>query len=146
MPDSRTGDNHAVRTDRLISLLLRWLLLALSVWLAAKVAPGIRLEGELSILAVAAILGLLNLYLRPLLFWLTLPFTLLTLGLFLIVVNALILLLTSWIAGRTDAIDFEVDGLGPALLGAIVISVVGMLVRAFLDPDRLARHIARRGF
>ena len=90
----------------------------------------------LTILAVAAILGLLNLYLRPLLFWLWLPFTIITLGLFIVVINAILLGVTDWVAGIFD-LRFAVDSIGAALLGALVISLVNMLLSAFIRPGRL---------
>lgn len=115
------------------ALLIRWLMLAFSVWVAAEVVSGIHLEGLVSILAVAAILGLLNLYLRPVLLLLSLPFTIFTLGLFIIVINAILLGLTDWLAGIFDA-NFAVDSVGAALLGAIVISLVNMVLGLFIRP------------
>src|SRR5215211_3653413 len=95
--------------DRLVSLLIRWLLLALSVWVAAELVRGIHLQGVTSTLIVALILGLLNLYLRPILFILSLPLTIMTLGLFIVVLNAVLLGLTSWIAEGLDFVHFHVD-------------------------------------
>jgi putative membrane protein len=117
-------------------LLVRWLMLAFSVWVAAEIVGGIHLEGIGSILAVAAILGLLNLYLRPLLFWISLPFTVITLGLFIIVINAILLGITDWLADIFD-LRFAVDSVGAALLGAIVISLVNLMLSLFLRPRRL---------
>lgn len=122
--------------ERLPALLARWLMLAFSVWVAAEVVSGIYLEGLVSILAVAAILGLLNLYLRPVLILLSLPFTLITLGLFIVVINALLLGITDWVAGIVG-LDFAVDSVGAALLGAIVISLVNMLLTLFLRPAKV---------
>src|SRR5690606_11199706 len=122
--------------ERWPALLARWLMLAVSVWVAAEVVSGIYLEGLVSILAVAAILGLLNLYLRPVLILLSLPFTLITLGLFVVVINALLLGITDWVAGIVG-LDFAVDSVGAALLGAIVISLVNMLLTLFLRPAKV---------
>ena len=72
------------------TLLIRWLMLAASVWVAAEIVSGIHLEGLVSTLVVAAILGILNLYLRPILVLLSLPFTILTLGFFIVVINAIL--------------------------------------------------------
>ena len=118
-----------------LNLLVRWLMLAFSVWVAAEVVGGIHLEGLGSTLAVAANLGVLNLYLRPLLFLFSLPFTIITLGLFIIVINAILLLITDLLADVFD-LRFAVDGIGSALLGAIVISLVNMLLSVFLRPGR----------
>jgi putative membrane protein len=128
-------------TERLLSLVIRWLLLALAVWVAAEVVSGIHLEGTADTFAVALILGLLNLYLRPLLVVLSLPVTLITFGLFIIVINALLLLLTDWIAGWFD-LAFSVDGLGAALLGALIISIVNLVTGTFIRADSIARRLS----
>jgi putative membrane protein len=125
-------------SQRVIELLVRWLLLALAVWVAAELLSGIHLEGWKSTLIVAAILGLLNLYLRPILVLFSLPVTILTLGFFLVIINALLLLLTSWIAEQFEDILFHVDNIGAAILGAIIISLVGLLLGIFIKPARLA--------
>lgn len=127
-------------SERMLALVLRWFLLALAVWVAAEIVPGIRLEGWQSTLIVAAILGLLNLYLRPLLTLLTLPLTILTLGLFIIVLNAILLGLTDWIANLFDA-DFNVADVWAAIFGAIVISLVNVLTGIFVKPERIARSL-----
>jgi putative membrane protein len=129
-------------TERVVVLLVRWLMLSLAVWVAAGAVAGIHLDGWGSTLAVAAILGLLNVYLRPVLFFFSLPLTILTLGLFLIVINAMLLGLTSWIAGFIDELRFSVDGIWPALLGALIISIVGAVLRLFVKPEVIARDLA----
>ncbi len=127
-------------SQRAAELFIRWLILAFAVWVAANLVSGIHLSGWEATLIVAAILGLLNLYLRPLLVMLSLPLTLLTLGVFLIVINAILLLLASWLAGKLD-LTFHVDGLGPAVLGAIVISIVSFIVNIFVRPASIARSL-----
>ena len=112
---------------------------------AAKIVHGIHYDGWESILGVALLLGLLNLYVRPLLLLLSLPITILTLGLFVIVINAGLLLLASWIAEQLDWFNFKVDSLGDALLGAIVISLFGMIIGRILHPEGLARELTRPG-
>lgn len=128
-------------TTHLISLLVRWLMLSLAVWVAAEIVPGIHLDGWQSTLIVAAILGLLNLYVKPVLFVLSLPFTILTLGLFLIVLNAIMLGLADWIANISDDIRFEVDGFWAAWFGAVIISLVNLIAGIFVKPDRIARKL-----
>jgi putative membrane protein len=128
----------------IVALVIRWLMLALAVWVAAEIVSGIHVEGWVSTLIVAAILGLLNLYLRPILFLLSLPVTIVTFGLFIIVVNALLLLLADVLADIFDDINFEVDGLVAALLGALIISLVSFVLGWFIDPDRIARQLTRR--
>jgi putative membrane protein len=130
-------------TERAITLLIRWLLLALAVWVAAELVAGIRYDGWSSILVVALILGLLNLYVRPLISIFALPLTILTLGLFLVAINAIMLGLASEIASIFDGIDFHVDDFWAALLGAIVISIVGLITGLFVKPERIARDLTR---
>ncbi len=126
---------------RALSLVIRWLILAFAVWVAAKIVGGLYLEGWKSALIVAAILGLLNLYVRPVLTILTLPLTILTLGLFLIMVNAILLGLTSWVASWFSGIHFHVHGFGAALFGAIIISLMNIAVGIFVKPDSIARDL-----
>jgi putative membrane protein len=117
-------------------LAVRWLILAVAVWVAAELVAGIHYSGWASILVVAAILGLLNLYVRPLFALLTLPLTIVTLGIFIIVVNAIMLGLAAWISDIFGA-EFSVDGIGAALLGALIISLVSMTINHFVDVDRI---------
>ena len=123
--------------ERWPSLIVRWLLLAASVWVAAWLIGGIHLTGLKSTLLVALILGLFNLYLRPILVVLSCPLTILTLGLFIFVINAILLGLTSWVADKINGIYFHVDNFWAALLGAIVISIVSTLLNWIVKPDRL---------
>lgn len=123
---------------------VRWLILAAAVWVAAEIVGGIYLDGWGSTLIVALILGLLNLYLRPVLFWLSLPLTIVTFGLFLVVLNAILLLLADWVANIDKDIRFDVDGLGAAILGAIIISFVSFVINIFVHPEDIARGISGR--
>jgi len=101
------------------------------------VGPGTTLERVLTVLGVAVIFGLINAIIRPIVKLLTLPLLVLTLGLFAFVVNALMLLLTSWICDVLD-LPFKVEGFWSALLGALVISVVTFLINLVL-PDEYER-------
>lgn len=115
-------------------LLFRWIASAAAVAAAAYLLPGIRLEGGLGALfAVALLLGLVNALVRPVLRWLSCGLIVLTLGLFLLVINAASLLLAAWLA-RLLGIGFHVDGFGAALLGSVLISLVSYLV-SLLFPD-----------
>ena len=125
----------------LLTLAIRWLMLSLAVWVAAELVGGITLEGWKSTLVIAAILGLLNMYLRPILVLLSLPLTILTLGIFLVLINAALLGLTDWIANISDEIRFNVDSVGAAILGALIISLVGIVLGWFVKPERIAREI-----
>jgi putative membrane protein len=123
-------------TNLIIKLLANAVALAVASWIVA----GITLEGSttgrrvVTLLIVAAIFGVVNAVVKPVVKLLSLPFIILTLGLLLFVINALMLMLTSWITGKLD-VQFHVDGFGSALLGALIITVVGMLLNALL-PDR----------
>jgi putative membrane protein len=129
---------------RVLSLLIRWLMVSAAVWVAAELLEGIFLEGWPSTLAVAAILGLLNMYVRPVLVLLSLPVTILTMGLFLVVINAVLLGLTDWIANIDDDILFAVDGVGSALAGALIITIVNLVLGIFIKPDVIARNLTGR--
>ena len=110
--------------------------LAAAAWLIGGISfgPGTTSEKALTLLAVAVIFGLVNAIVRPIARLLSIPLLILTLGLFTFVVNALMLLLTAWIASQFD-LAFEVDGFWSALLGAVVISVVTFVINVLL-PDR----------
>lgn len=127
--------------EKVLSLVIRWLLLALAVWVAAKVVGGIHLVGWQSTLAVAAILGLLNLVLKPIVDLVTLPLIILTLGLFIFVINAALLLVTSRIAGHFSSIHFHVDNFLAALLGALIITLVSVVVHFFINPNKIAHRL-----
>jgi putative membrane protein len=124
-----------------MKLVMRLVVNAIAVAAAAWLLNGITLSGTsttrrvITLLVVAAIFGLVNAIVKPLATILSLPFIVLTLGLLIFVINALMLLLTSWISDGLD-IPFEVDGFGTALIGALIITVVSWLVNVFL-PDKL---------
>jgi putative membrane protein len=123
-------------------LVFRWLINAAALWAAAYVVPGIGYEGWGALLLVALIFGLINALIRPILSLLTCPLQILTLGLFTIVINALMLLLLSWMANQFN-IDFWVDGFWPAaVLGSLIVSAVSIVGSIFLR-DR-ARESRRR--
>jgi putative membrane protein len=122
--------------ERLVAFGIRWALLSVAVWVAANVVDGIYLDGWESTLIVALILGLLNAVVRPVLFWLSLPLTCLTVGFFLLVLNAAMLALTAWIAGHFDRIHFRIDGFWDAFWGALIISVVAWLLGLFVRTPR----------
>ena len=117
--------------------LIRLLISAAALWVATQIVPGVTYQGDLVYLLVVALLfGLLNALARPLLIMLSCPMLILTLGLFLLVVNALVLWLTSALAGSFH-LGFHVDGFWAAFLGALVVSIVSMLLSVLLpDPQR----------
>jgi len=115
---------------------LRLLINAAALWVATKIVPGVTHTGsEVSFLAVALVFGLLNALVRPLLALLSCPLMILTLGLFTFVINAVILWLTSAVSGKLG-IGFHVEGFWAAFLGALVVSIVSILLSVFLrDPS-----------
>ncbi|MGK2945821.1 MAG: phage holin family protein [Desulfuromonadales bacterium] len=109
-------------------LLLRWLILTVAIMVAAYLFSGIHVSGFGSALFAALILGILNAFFRPILFILTLPINVLTLGLFTFVINALLLMMTSGVIG-----GLVVDGFGSALFGSLIISLVSWLLSSFIN-------------
>jgi putative membrane protein len=99
--------------------LLRLVISALGLWLASVIVPGIRVDGLGTLILAALVLGVVNALVRPILIILTLPFTIITLGLFLLVINAAMLGLVALVLP-----GFHVHGFLAALLGSIVVSLV----------------------
>jgi putative membrane protein len=129
--------------ERMIAFVVRWLITAAGVWVAAQWVDGIRLEGWGPTLLVALVLGLLNAYLKPLLVFGTFPLLIMSVGLFLIVINTALLALTAWFVGNfTD--DFHIDGFWDAFWGSVVISLVSFFITRFVNPNRIARGMSRR--
>jgi putative membrane protein len=119
-----------------MNLLIRVAVNAAALAVAAWLLDGIRLTDRgdrvLTMLGVAVVFGLVNAFVAPVIKLLSLPFIILTLGLLLWVINAVMLLLTSSIADGLG-LGFEVDGFGTALLGALIISVVGAVLGSLVD-------------
>lgn len=109
--------------------LLRWFIGSLGLWLAATVVPGIYVAGVGTLVTAALLLGVVNAIVRPLLIILTLPITVITLGLFLLVINAAMLGLVALLLP-----GLVISGFFSALLGSIVISIVGWLASWFIGP------------
>ena len=111
-----------------LGLLLKWVVAAGVIYLTAMILPGMYVEGFARAMVVALVLGLLNTLIRPVLIVLTLPITVVTLGLFLLVINGLMISVAAWaLAG------FEVAHLGWAILAAVVISLFNLLFDAFVE-------------
>lgn len=110
-------------------LVLRLLIAALGLALAALLVPGISVSGPWTLLFAALVLGIVNAFVRPVLILLTLPITVVTLGLFLLVINAAMLALVAWMFD-----GFVIAGFWPALFGAIVVGVTGWLASYFIGP------------
>jgi putative membrane protein len=118
-----------------MKLVLRWLITAAAVWAATQFVPGIRYDGNWQTLFVVAIIfGLVNAVVRPIIKGLACGIIVLTLGLAIFVINALMLLLTSFIS-REAGYGFHVEGFVPALIGSVVISAVSWILSVFLIDD-----------
>lgn len=99
-------------------ILLRWAVVAFGLWIASAIVPGVRIEGAPTLILAALLLGFVNAIVRPLVVFFTLPLTIVTLGLFLLVVNAAMLGL---VAAMLE--HFSLAGFASALLGSIVVSL-----------------------
>jgi putative membrane protein len=123
----------------MIRLLLRWVLNAVALVLIAYILPGMHLASFFSALVAAIVIGLVSALLRPLFVILTLPLTLITLGLFLFVINALLF----WLASAVIP-GFSVDGFWTALIGSIIYSILtGIITFATRRPEE-DRSVAAR--
>jgi len=116
-----------------MNLLIRWIIASFSLFIAAWLAPGIRVEGNAwgAYAVMAVILGLINAIIRPILKLLSLPIIILTLGLFLLVINGITLWMASALAIKVFHVGFYVDGFWSAFLGALIVSIVSVILSAF---------------
>lgn len=123
-------------------LLVRWLITSIAVAVAILVVPGIGHSGGSAFLAIvvtAAILGFMNAVVRPILNFLSCGCIIATLGLFVLVINALVLMAAGWVSEHVFFTGFYVSGFWPAFWGSIVISIVSFFLSVFLpDPDETA--------
>jgi len=116
-------------------LILRWLLNTIALFIVATVVPGFHYRSLITLAIAALILGLLNAIVRPILFLLTLPLTIVTLGLFLIVLNAVMLELTAWLVS-----GFRIDSFGWACVGAVVLGLISLITsRIGRERERMTR-------
>ena len=113
------------REDCRMRLLLHWILSALALLIVSRVVPGFHVAGLVPALIAAVVIGLLNATVGLLLKIVTFPLSILTLGIFLLVINGVMILVASAIVP-----GFHVRGLGPAFWGAVVLALLGMLIRA----------------
>lgn len=118
-----------------MNLFIRWAITSFSLFVAAWLVPGIRVEGNAwTVYAVmAVILGLINAVVRPVLKLLSLPLIIFTLGLFLLVINGITLWLASKIAVHWFHVGFYVDGFWSAFLGALIVSIVSVILSAIVE-------------
>jgi putative membrane protein len=108
------------------AFLIRWLVTTIAVFAAEKIIPGIHCQSAGALLGASLLLGIINAFVRPILLLLSIPFIILTMGLFILVVNALMLMLVAQIIP-----SFAVDGFWSAFFGSIVISFVSWILSSF---------------
>lgn len=116
-----------------MSLLIKIATTALAVWVAVQLVDGLDFTGDaVALIAIAVILAVVNAVVRPVVSLLSLPVVLLTLGLFLLVINALMFGLTIWISGELD-LGLGSTGFGATFLGALVVTIVAWVTETILD-------------
>src|SRR6266704_3798650 len=116
--------------------LFRLVITLLGLWAAETIVPGVHLDGWGNLVVAALILGIVNAVIRPIILILTLPLTVLTLGLFILVVNGISLSLVAWMLP-----GFHVAGLGAAILGSIVVGLTSWVASAFVGGSgRVERY------
>ena len=121
-----------------MKLVIRWVIAAVALFVAAWLVPGISVDGGGWVVyaVMAVILGLVNAIIRPLLKLMTCPLIMLTLGLFTLVINGVTLWLSSYIAYRVFDLSFRVRSFWAAFLGALIVSVVTVVLSAFVKEDK----------
>ncbi|MGO9741940.1 MAG: phage holin family protein [Roseiarcus sp.] len=120
--------------------IIRAAIVGLGLWAASALVPGIEIGSGRALIEAAVLLAVVNAIVRPVVILLTLPITLLTLGLFLLVVNGLMIELVSALLKP----GFFVTGLGPAVLASIIVSITGWLVNGFIGPEGRVEVITYR--
>jgi putative membrane protein len=120
-------------------ILIRWGINAIAIWAAIKLVPGIEHTGSAgSLIVIALIFGLVNALVRPILTVLTCPLIILTMGLFILIINALMLGLTAWLVP-----SLTIDGFWPAFWGALIISLVSGAISLLVREDWEGRRPSR---
>ncbi len=110
----------------MVAFLIRWIVTTVAVFAAEKLLPGIRCDSTGALLGASLLLGIINAFVRPVLLLLSLPFIIITMGLFIVVVNALLMLFVSSVIPA-----FHVDGFWDAFFGSIIVSIVSWALSSF---------------
>ena len=113
----------------MIGFLIRAFMVGVGLWLASKIVPGVEFNSTETLVAAAILLGVVNAILRPILIVLTLPITLLTLGLFLLVLNGLMIELVAYFLK-----GFFVSGLGSAILASLIVTITSWVMSGWIGP------------
>jgi putative membrane protein len=119
-------------TINLRNLLVRFLINAAAIFVADALVEGIAIEGWQSYAVMAIVFGLINAFAKPFLTWVTCPLVVLTLGIFLLVLNAMLFGLAAWLSSAVGA-DVNVDSFWAAFLGAIIVSIVSWLLSMIVE-------------
>jgi putative membrane protein len=123
----------------MVGFLIRALVVAAGLWVASRIVPGVSFDTTERLLWAALLLGVINAFVRPVLIILTIPITILTLGLFLLVINGLMIeLVAHFLTG------FHVAGLGSAMLAAIVVSLTSWVISSLVGPPNFEVTVVRR--
>jgi putative membrane protein len=117
--------------NSLVRLLIVWLINAVAVYVTATIVPGIYASNFTAVLITALVLGLLNAIVRPILVFFSFPLVAITLGLFLLVINALMLYATAYFVS-----GFRVDGFIPAVIGSLAISIISWILSTILSVKK----------
>ncbi|HEY4694776.1 MAG TPA: phage holin family protein [Candidatus Nanoarchaeia archaeon] len=112
-----------------MQLLISWLVNSIALFVTAKLVPGIRVDDLTTLFLASLVIGVINTLIKPVLQIISLPITILTLGIFALIINAALLNLAAWLVP-----GFEVNGFLPAFLGAIVLSVVSTILHSLVKP------------
>jgi putative membrane protein len=123
------GEGFDKRTDTMAGFLIRVLIVSLGLWVASEIVPGIEVRDGATLIVAALLLGIVNAFVRPVAVVLTLPLTIITLGLFLVVINAGMLALVAWLLD-----GFDVSGFWSALFGSVVVSLTGWVASWLIGP------------
>ena len=116
----------------MLVIITRWLIITVAILLASQFVPGIRVDTLSTAVIAACVLGLINIFVRPVLVFLTLPLSVLTLGLFYFFINALLLMLVAHIVP-----GFKIENFFSAFLGSLVISFVSWLANSFISNHKI---------
>lgn len=131
-----------------MKLVIRWVITALALVAAVLIVPGLRVEGDawVAYAVTAAVLGLINAFVRPVLKVLSCPLIVATLGLFVLVINGLMLMLASHIAVNWFHVGFYVDGFWAAFWGALIVSIVSLVLTLLVREREFDRRGGRRRY
>ncbi len=114
-------------------ILIRWIILVIAVWITTWLLPGVHVHGGISsFIIIAAVLGLVNAIIRPIIMFFTCPLIMLTLGLFILIVNTMMLSLTAWLLPEM----LTIDGFWSTFFASLIISIISAILSIYLHGDK----------